>query len=235
METINITKENLRTFRPIKKDTVWTDGKRIYKKDYTFDSKKDYYEIFRYFEESENCILPDKQLLLNGNPFGYTTSFDKDRTILKKSILKKNLLFKEKLLIIKDLIKTVKNIHSIGLTHCDIHPNNILISKEDIRLIDFDCSKIKGHSQPRYYSQSIGIDIAALNTLILNLLSDEIITSESTLVPLIEMTSFSEEFKQYLEDAILEKEDAKGVYPDSFINEINGNTEYELKRILRRI
>lgn len=50
--------------------------------------------------------------------------------------------------IIRELLKTVAYIHSVGACHRDIKPDNILYNpkKEKIKLIDFELAKIKKYS-----------------------------------------------------------------------------------------
>jgi len=53
--------------------------------------------------------------------------------------------------IIRELLKTVAYIHSVGACHRDIKPDNILYNpkKEKIKLIDFELAKIKKYSNSK--------------------------------------------------------------------------------------
>jgi len=53
--------------------------------------------------------------------------------------------------IIRELLKTVSYIHSVGVCHRDIKPDNILYNpkKEKLKLIDFELAKIKKYSNTK--------------------------------------------------------------------------------------
>ena len=214
MDIIDISKEKLDSFRTIKKDIVWVDNNYVYKKDFTFERKKDLFEILRTFEETKDCILPEKDLYLIGNPFGYITKYDKEKDKLTKRIIKGDLLHKEKLLIIRELIRIIKDIHSIGFTHGDLHTDNILYSKNGVKLIDFDNSTLSGESTDIYHNGKIKADMALLNIDILNILGDKVITVESQLIPFIKCLDISEDYKSYLIASISYKDSVKEIYPD---------------------
>ena len=235
METINITSEQLDSFRTIKKDFVWLYGNYVFKKDYTFDRKKDLFEILQSFDETKDCILPEQNLYLNGRPFGYVTTYDKEKDRLTTSIRKGSLLYKDKLLIIKELIRIIKDIHSIGFTHGDFHTDNILYSKNGIRLIDFENATLKGETSDNYHNGKVKDDMALLNTNILNILSDKILTTESQLIPFIKLLNISEDFKSYLIASISYKESVKDIYPDEFIGEIDGKVEQNARKLIRSL
>ena len=235
METINITKEQLKSFRVIKKDNVWLFNNVVYKKDYTFERKKDLFEILKTFEETKDCVLPDNNLYLNGNPFGYTTIYEKDKDRLTTLIQKGNLLYKDKLIIIRELIRIIKDIHSIGLTHGDFHTDNILYSKKGIKLIDFDNATLKGETIERYHIGKVKSDMALLNINILNILGDKTLTVESQIVPFIKLLNISDDFKSYLIASISYKESVMDIYPDEFLGEINGKVEEQTRKLIRSI
>ncbi|MBQ3475270.1 MAG: hypothetical protein IJH20_03790 [Bacilli bacterium] len=235
MDIIDISREKLDSFRTIKKDIVWVDNNYVYKKDFTFERKKDLFEILRTFEETKDCILPEKNLYLNGNPFGYITKYDKEKDKLTKRIIKGDLLHKEKLLIIRELIRIIKEIHSVGFTHGDFHTDNILYSKNGVKLIDFDNSTLSGESTEIYHNGKIKADMALLNIDILNILGDKVITVESQLIPFIKCLDISEDYKSYLIASISYKDSVKEIYPDKYLEEINGKLETQVRKLIRSI
>ena len=235
MDTININNEKLESLRTLKKEFAWLDGKYVYKKDYTFERKKEYFEILKSFKETKECILPEKELYLNSNPFGYVTTFDKERKKLTKSIVKGSLLYKEKLFIIKELVKVIKDIHSVGFTHGDLHTDNILYSKQGIKLIDFDNATLKGETTDNYHRGKIKADMALLNIDILNILSDKLLTDEYQLIPFVQCLDISNDFKSYLIASLSYKESVMDIYPDEFLGEINGKVEEQARKLIRSI
>lgn len=235
MESINISKDKLRTLKVIKPEYVWTDGKLVYKKDYTYERRKEYLDILKMYDETKNCILPECGLNLNDKPFGYITRYDKERDKLTKHIVKGSLFYREKLEIIKELIKNIKDIHSVGLTHGDLHSDNILYSKNGIKLIDFDNSTLSGVTSNNYHIGKVKDDLCLLSIDILSILSDFVSTSEPTYIPLIQSLDISEDFKDYLISAILYKDKALGIYPDEFIKEINGDVERQARKLIRSL
>ena len=77
--------------------------------------------------------------------------------------------------------------------------------------------------------------MALLNTNILNILSDKILTTESQLIPFIKLLNISEDFKSYLIASISYKESVKDIYPDEFIGEIDGKVEQNARKIIRSL
>ena len=235
MDSINLTKEELRKLRVVRKDIVWADSDTIYKNDYSFEVKKDYFEILSFFDETKDCVLPEKQLFVSDKPFGYTTTYYKDHESLTRAIKRRDMLFKNKLLTIKSLIETVKNMHSVGIAHGDLHSDNILVCKNKVKIIDFDYSRIKGYTIPNHYKAGLKVDMYMLTILLLNILGEDIQSVDSTIIPLINLLDISEEFRTYLVDAVLERDSVIGVYPDEYMKEINGTLENKVRKLMRTL
>ena len=77
--------------------------------------------------------------------------------------------------------------------------------------------------------------MALLNIDILNILGDKVITVESQLIPFIKCLDISEDYKSYLIASISYKDSVKEIYPDKYLEEINGKLETQVRKLIRSI
>lgn len=238
MDIIKLNKSQLDNKRVIKKDTVWTDGKLVYKNSFPFQRMREYYDIFYLLKgyEFENLIMPKFELYLEDKPFGYVTEYLCKYKSIKEYINRNNIPYKQKLYIIKQLIKTIKSMHNeLEITHGDLNPSNIMIKNNDLKIIDFDNIGIKGVTKESSYKRKELDDMMCLALFIINIISESDFSEDSDLSNVIDLMEVSEEFKKYLSSCLKCDNSIMGIYPEKYIKEITGTVESNFKKKVRNI
>lgn len=237
MDIIKLNKNQLDGKRVIKKDTVWTDEKLIYKKCYSFESKVEDYDILYLLNNGfKNLVMPKQDLYVSDKPFGYVTDYLSKYKTIRNYIKSNNIPYKQKLVIIKKIVSSIKNMHNqIEITHGDLNPSNIMIMNNDIKIIDFDNIGIKGLTSDKYYKSKKLDDMKCLVLLILNIIGESDFNFDGDLHSIIDLMDISNEFKKYLYDCISYKDSVIGVYPEEYIKELTGTVEFDFKKKVRNL
>lgn len=235
-----VLKTELRTCKP----KIWTDGKTTYKKD---DSKvasklKDYFEYYSLIEELCDCEFPREILYLEISKgvykeFGYTDNFYGDYSRIGFRPNKKVMSLNDKKEIIYVLLDLIRNIHDNGFAHGDLHSQNLLISKNGIKLIDFVDIKIKELTDEKIYYQKLKQEMYYLNLLIFSILFDKPLSfsMEEEYLNFIDSINISPEYKVYLKDTVNFKDSVIDNYPDEYIKHIKKHTYEEGKKLVNSI
>lgn len=238
MDIVKLNKSQLDNKRVIKKDTVWTDGKLVYKNSFPFQRMREYYDIFYLLKgyEFENLIMPKFELYLEDKPFGYVTEYLCKYKSIKEYINRNNIPYKQKLYMIKKFISIIKYMHNeLEITHGDLNPSNIMIKNNDIQIIDFDNTGIKGVTSDTSYKRKKLNDMMCLSLFIINIISESCFDENSDISSIVDLMDVSKEFKNYLVSSFTHDDSIIGVYPDQYIKEINGIVESNFKKKVRNI
>ena len=188
--------------------TIYKLNGYIYKKHIPYKKKK-YLDIINELKNLNNSLflIPLEIFGTNSNyiieKLNYVSNGD-----LLEYIMTKKLSFYEKNIIIKKLLKIIKDLHNYGYSHRDLKPENILIdNNQDLILADFDftcrynCNDNFNSGTLKYAAPEIikynelklsdwrKIDIWSLGIILYIILLDRF--------PWIEATIKSNDFKNY--------------------------------------
>ena len=236
METVNITKEEFYGLIPLKRNIVYTDKKLVYKKSMFSLKNIDDLELLIEINNIDipSLVFPINKLNIEGEP-GYITKYYQNYYPREIAFKKDKYHFSDKYKIIKLLIDAVKDMHQAHIVHGDLHSGNIIFNKKDLKIIDFDNMRIEDFSSNyNVYRYKKLRDIKCLVINILSILSESNeLNIDFKIIPFIELLNISDEFKKYLNLCIFEKEDILDFYPDTFLNEINGEVEKKAKNLVK--
>lgn len=98
--------------------------------------------IYEYIVQSDNHVMILE--LLDGQE-------------LKPFVQSHNLTMRQKLLLLDQLLDALEYIHSHGIMHCDIKPENVMvINGEMVKLLDFGIARIEGSETPASRDALVG-------------------------------------------------------------------------------
>lgn len=183
---------------------------------------KPLFEVFNEIHELSDCIFPEGVLYIDSKEFGYTTKYLDGYKNISNRLKKDKMSLEWKKAIIYKIIKLIKNLHLNGLVHNDLHGSNILNINADIKLIDFDQIKIKKLESNYMYMAWLKMEINYLNLLILSVLYEVNLSyiNNETQQMIIEELEISREFKEYLNNCLLYKENAISNNLEQYVNSI---------------
>ncbi|MEG2457406.1 MAG: lipopolysaccharide core heptose(II) kinase RfaY [Bacilli bacterium] len=210
------------------------------------------------YKEIKGMIFP-KEIIINrkNEIIGYSMKYYKDLISLKNLLGNPNInkLFITKITI--EILKSLKELHNLGLVHGDIHMGNLFINRTSSIILDIDeiITTQEKDIFPRYYSlitrfSSIETDnikvLLSYLSLILEYDLEELILDYEfygirSILNLTDNLNFlSSNFKDYINELLFTNEDKTNIneklinYISSLdMNKINNSTK-EIKKLIKK-
>lgn len=122
--------------------------------------------------DNKDCILP-KDIIFNYNFdfMGYSMRYLYNYQVSTK-ILHSKMSYQERLEIAKRIAKIIESFKGDDIIYWDLHPDNIMIHKNDIKIIDMDSVKFKDDYRSDDYFEEEKSSRKSLALLCLSYLSD---------------------------------------------------------------